>query len=308
MKFRFDNMDAVTNAYFSRQLEQIRSGILEVQFPGLHWSEWVPMSEGVNPGAHEFTARTYESFGKAELASSMSSRGRRADVAGTEESTKIRSMQSAYGYTIQDIRESQMAGVDLPGRKARAAKKAIDQLIDDIMLLGDGTAPYLGLRGLFKLSGTSTFSPVTTAWVTGTPDQILHELNGIVHGVVDSTKDVEHPNTMVMPLSLHTHISTRARSSTSDTTILEYFLRNQQYIKSVRPSNKLETAGASSGKRIVVFDKNPDKIEGILPVPFEQFAPQLEGVEYVTECHGRIGGVFAHFPKSVSYADGYTLT
>ncbi len=43
-----------------------------------------------------------------------------------------------------------------------------------------------------------------------------------------------------------------------------------------------------------------------MPVPFEQMAPQFDGMIVKTSCHGRIGGVVCYFPKSVIYADYIT--
>lgn len=308
-KFRFDNMDAAESAFFSRQLEHIRPGLLEVQFAELKGKSFVPVNSAVSPADEEFTYRYHESFGTAELASDYSKRGPRSDVKGTEASSKIRAMKSSYGYSMQESRAAAKAGFPLDARKARAARRSIEQLHDDILLLGDGTAPYLGLYGLFKLSGTATYSVPngaagTKTFETKTPEEMVADLHGIANGIALATLDVERPDTMILPLSTFQLISTKRMGDGSNVTVLDFFKGTSQYVSTVLSSTKLETAGSASAKRMVCYSRNPDKLEAIIPVEFEQLAPQWDGFEVVTQCHARTGGVVSYFPKSISYGDG----
>lgn len=310
MRFRFDNMDASENAFFARQLEHIRPGVFEVRYAELIATSLVPINTSVHPGAEVFTYRAYDQVGKAQLASDLSKTGARADVfAKPEVTSPIRSMKGSYGYSIQEARAAMMAGLDLDPRKARAARRAIAQLMDDVLLLGDGTAPYLGLYGLFALVGTHTYTVPNgdagdTEWSTKTADEVVADLHGIANGIVTNSKDVHQPDTLLLPLTSYQEISQRRMGDGSTMTILQFFLANSPYIKSVIPVVKLETAGSGGVKRMVAYKKDPDMVEGIVPVAFEQLAPQFDGYEVLTHCHGRIGGVVTYYPKSISYGDG----
>ncbi len=309
-KFRFDHMDARENMYFSRQLEHIRAKIAEFEFPDLKALKWVPMSEPVGAGKTEYTVRDEEMVGDVKLAATMTSRQGSVNVKDGETTSKIRSLQNHYKYSIQDIREAMSEGRDLSTRLAKAAKLAIAQKMDNILLLGDGTAAFMGLFGLFKLSNTNTYTVpadgtgASALWTAKTPDLILRDMNGMVFKIVTDSLEVEIPDTMLLPLSAYNHIATTPRSSTSDTTILEYFLRTNPHIKRIDTSTKLENAGSGNVARAVVYKKDPDKVEAVVPVPFEQFAPQTEGVMTITECHARVGGVVPIKVKSILYADG----
>jgi hypothetical protein len=59
-----------------------------------------------------------------------------------------------------------------------------------------------------------------------------------------------------------------------------------------------------TGDRAIVYDKSPEVLEALVPVEFEQFAPQMVGLETITECQARLGGVVLYRPKAVLYADG----
>src|SRR5256886_13042305 len=52
--------------------------------------------------------------------------------------------------------------------------------------------------------------------------------------------------------------------------------------------------------RIVTYERNLVKIEGIMPVIFEQFAPLVRGMAFRVNCHARTGGVVIRFPDRKS--------
>jgi hypothetical protein len=44
-------------------------------------------------------------------------------------------------------------------------------------------------------------------------------------------------------------------------------------------------------------------LEGVVPIEFEQFPAQQEGLDFVTPCHARNGGIKVYQPKAMQYAD-----
>lgn len=310
LRFRFDNMDAGENAFFSRQLEHIRPGIFEVKYADLVAMTLVPVNTSVHAGAEIYTYRAYDQFGKAVLASDLSKTGPRVDVSALPETfSPIRSMKDSYGYSIQEARAAMMANLDLDPRKAKAARSAIAQLTDDILLLGDGSAPYLGLYGLFALTGTHTYSVPNGAgglktFASKTPDEVVADLHGIANGIVSNSKEIHKPTTLLLPLTSYQDVTSRRMGDGASNTILQQFLSTSPYIKSVKSCVKLETAGAAGVKRMVAYNPDSEMLEAIMPVVFEQLAPQFDGYEVITHCHGRTGGVVTYYPKSISYGDG----
>lgn len=308
MKWHFQRMDATTNAFFSRQLEHIRPGLFDVLYEELTGLSLVPVNSAVHIGAEEFTYRYYDQVGKAELMASLSRRGPRADIHGHEATSKIRSIAASYGFNIQEGRAAQMANLPLDQRKAKAARRAIAEGLDNVVLLGDGTATYYGLYGFFKLSGTHTYvmpdgDAGTDHFEDKTADECLFALHDMARSQVEDSKRVEKPNTLVLPLTDYGFLTTTRASQLSEMTIMNVFLKNDPYIKTVESHTLLETAGSGSVKRAIMYNKNPDKLEAIVPIEFEQFAPQWDGYEILTDCHSRTGGVVAYYPKSITYTD-----
>ncbi|MCK4522318.1 MAG: DUF2184 domain-containing protein, partial [Nanoarchaeota archaeon] len=220
------------------------------------------------------------------------------------------------GYSLQDVRASAKAGKNLPNRKALAARKANDQEVNDIAWYGNPALPkYAGLTGMIynpniTVSTVPTRSGRTT-WISDakTPDEILADLNEIVGDIIDLTKGVEEPNTILLPYLEYTHIASTPRSANSDTTILQYFLKNNPYVDRVEPLNELKAvdpkpSGAGAANLLICYRRDPMNLTLEIPQPYEQLPVQERGLEYVVPCHSRCGGVIIYYPLSVAIYEG----
>lgn len=305
-KYVFEKMDASESAFASRQLEQIRAQTYDVKYAELLSRTFMPVDNSLNPGVEMVRYYQYDMVGMAALLQSYAEDLPRADVVVTEMFSKVKGIGSSYGYSVQEIRAAQYANVALDQKKASAARKAIEQRIDAIAK--NGHTPT-GLLGFLNQPNALTFTVPNGAtgvqgWSSKTPDEVLADLHGIWRYIVEQTKDVEHPNQLILPLSAYNEVSTRRMGDGSDKTILEMFLGSSPYVKAVAPWFALETAGAGSTRRMVCYRKDPDAIQLIIPQEFEQFAPQQKGLEIITPCHARIGGVVMYYPLSMAYGDG----
>jgi hypothetical protein len=119
-----------------------------------------------------------------------------------------------------------------------------------------------------------------------------------------NTGNVEEPNAIVVPRSQYTQIATTPYSQTaSDLTVLEYFKRNMPQVE-VGMWPLLKGQGVGGTDRLIAYNRDPDKFEGIIPQEFEQFPPEQEGLVFKIACHGRIGGVVFYYPLSMAVGDG----
>lgn len=310
-KWHFDQvhggkLDTAESVFFARQLEALRPGILEVQYPELKGARLVPVDTNIAPGAMTWTYRVFDHVGSALVTSDLSTAIPRADIKGSESTQVIRSVVNAYGYSILENRAAMMAKTPLVPQRAMAARDIIERTLDNVIFLGD---PVMGLKGLLNQSGVVTYTVANGAsgsqsWSTKTPDEIIADMNGIVNKIVSDSLEIEQPDTLLLPLSAYTYISAKRMGDADPNTILSHFLRNSPYIKSVEATHKSESNSAWTGKRMVCYRRDPNKLAALMPQPFEQFPPQAEGFELVTNCHARTGGVVVMYPKSIAYGDG----
>lgn len=301
--------DAGESAFFARQLEEIRGRSYDLKLIELKARMLIPVDNSVPPGADAVTYRQYTSFGVAKMVASYAEDFPRADVYGKEFTVRPKSIGASYGYNVQEIRAAQMTGLPLEQRRANAARRAIEEKIDSIAQVGDTDTGLTGFlnQGTFTsyVIPSGSGSGATQAWTTKTPSEILADMNGIVNAVISNTKEVEHPDTMLLPIDQYTLIAVTPFSAqnASNVTILEMFLRNNPWVSEVEPWYALKGAGASTSDRMVVYKRDPDHLMLVIPQEFEQFPPQVKGMEFVVPCHARCGGVQVPYPLAIAYGD-----
>lgn len=307
MTRKFLHLDANESIFFQRELEFVKSKSYDVQYPELKARSLIPVSFEAGPGAETITYEQYDQVGMAKIVSSYADDLPRADIKGKEFTSRVRSLADAYGYNIQEIRAAKMAGKPLEQRKSNAAKRAMMQKEDAIAALGDADYGLLGLINHPNISTTTLPADGTgasTLWANKTALLILRDLNKVANFIVENTKEVERPNTMLMPVEKYNYIKSTPVGDNADKTILKFFLENNEYIKEVVPWNKLKGAGAGGLDRMIAYDKNPEKLTLEIPQDFEQLDVEQRGLEFLVPCHSRCGGVIIYYPLSVVYADG----
>jgi hypothetical protein len=301
-------LDADETFFFARELEYVKKQSYDIQFPKLKaLNGLLPITSEAGEGAQVITFTQYEPTGMARIISSYADDLPRADIRGKQFSTPVQSIGASYGYNMQEIRAARFANKPLEQRLANAARLANDQKANRLAWFGDDTYEVQG----FLYAPNVPAAPVpndgvgpSTLWSTKTPDQILRDMNQLANGIVDLTKGVESPNTLILPIEQYTYISSTPRSANSDTTILEYFLMNNPFIETVDWVYELSGAGPMGVDIMVAYNNNPDKLTLEIPMPFTQYAPQERNLEFVIDCESRFGGVIIYYPLSISIGEG----
>ena len=301
------NLDASETVFFARQLESVKSRTYDIKFAPFKALDLFPVSTDAGPGAEAITYRQFEETGIARVISSYADDLPRADVRGKEFISRVKSLGVSYGYSHQEIRAAMHANKPLQTMQASASRRANDQAVNKLAWFGDEEYNLQGLLNNPNIPSASVENDGTgnsTLWVDKTPDQILRDLNQFTNAIIDLTKGVETPNTVLLPIEQYTLISSTPRSSTSDTTILDYFLRNNPFIDFVDWVPELKEAGPNDSDIFVVYDRNPDKVEIQVPMPFTQYAPQELNLEFIINCESRFGGMLTYYPLSLNIGEG----
>ena len=299
-------LDAAESAFIGRELEEIRSKTYDIKYPNLIGRVLIPVNNAIDPGVEVITYKQFDMVGAAVIIANYADDLPRSDVRCKSFSSSPRDLGSSYGYSYQEAKAAAYTGLPLDARKAAAARRSIEQLIDRIAKTGDAGN---NLLGFLNQPNTSLYTVPNGAsgfpdWARKTPDEVLKDINGIINGIVASTQEVEIPDTLLLPVTQYTYITSTPRSANSDTTIAEYALNNNPYLKEIIPWNVLKGAGVGPSDRMVAYRKDPDALELIIPQEFEQLPPEKRGLEMLTDCVARCGGVVVYYPLSISYGDG----
>lgn len=297
-------LDANEGIFFARQLEYLRPQAYDVRRAPLSALRVMQVDTSVPEGAEYITYTQYDQAGVAKIIANYADDLPRADVSGKQFTSPIRSIGDSYGYSIQEIRASQYAGGNLDARKQSAARRAHDELVNRLAWAGDAIS---GLPGFLTNPNIPTYVIPATGtgsvklWSAKTPDQILTDMNGVVNQVLFQSKGIHRANQLWMPLEQFTLISTMARSSLSDTTVLEFFRINNPGV-TVEPI--LELDGANGGlDAMIALENDRDNYVLQLPMLFRQHAPQQRNLEFVIPCESRFAGVSIFYPLAFAKAD-----
>jgi len=305
------NLDANESIFFARELEHIKARAYDILYPELKATRLIPVSTEAGPGAESITYQQYDSVGVMKIIADYADDLPRADVKGKEFTSTVKSLGGSYGYNVQEIRNARMAGKPLQQRKANAVRMANEQQVNKVAWFADGSSTWGGMVGFFYNANTTKSAAPTGNWIGGavSADLIIADVNFAINKVPDVTNGVESVDTVLMPQLEYSHLASTPRSSTSDTTILEFLRRVHPGVtfealneaKAVSPNPR---TGGAAVNLLIAYKRNPDKITLEIPQPFEQFPAQERGLEFVVPAHSRIGGVIMYYPLAVHIVDG----
>lgn len=312
--------DAGETAAFARQLETIQAKVYEVKFPDTKWRSLLPVVSNIPLGARSATYRMFEGYGEAKLLDNYATEDfPTAEIQGKEFSEVIRSIGDKYVYSVEDLRASQLMQVSLDVEKAKVARKVIERKFDQLCATGGG--PFKGIlnhgaANSFTLADSVAGAGNLKKWLNAdltaykTPEEIVKDIRLMVEGARVATNSMFDQFDLVVgtkgdvALSRPYTYSAGGQTVTLDYSIGQYALKTIPGLRSISFWNRCDTAGAGGLERILMYPRDPEVIEARVPLDFEQFAPQLSGMSFVTHCHAKFGGVIVRQAKALWYADG----
>lgn len=310
----FDDAEAAS-VFFARELDFVKSQSYDVEYPEFTALSLFPMSSEVDPGAETVTYYSYDKTGLAKIISNYATDLPRADVKGKPTTAIIKSLGDSYGYSIQEMRASRMAGKSLDTRKAESARYQIDYLNNKIAWNGDEET---GLKGVLSTDNDVPLYTIangakgTTSWADKTEDEILADITGMLKQMATVTKKVEKPDTLALSSDAYIEIQNKRIEGTA-TTVLKYIQDNIPDIKQIVSCPELDAdsvetnphAAATDGKAVALLFKNDARKLSIEnPLPFMQYPIQTQGLEVVVPCEARTAGAMIYYPMSLLIAVG----
>lgn len=304
---RADAAGEDVSVFFAQQLESIKAKTYDEKLPNLAAARLFPVSTEADPGAESISYESYGLVGIAKLIANYADDLPRADIKGTKVTVDVFSAGTAYGYSTQDIRAAKMKGIPLNARRAVAARRANDTLVNKIAFKGDADGNIVGVLdnpNISKFVSPADGKGDSTKWADKTPEQVLRDLNAAVSNIVELTNGVEIPDTIVLPIKQYNFIANTIVPDTSGESIMTNFLKNNQYIKKIEQAVEMKGAGDSGADVALVYRRDIDAVSLEIPMPFTQYAPQPRNLEFVVPCESRTAGVIVYYPLSMNIMVG----
>lgn len=305
---RFDSAEDAS-IFFARELDYIKAQSYDKVYPEFTALNHFPITHEVPEGAETMTYYSYEKTGLAAIISNYATDLPRADVKGEPTTATIKSIGDSYGYSVQDMRASRMAGKSLDTRRGDAARYAIDRKTNEIAFAGDKKHKLMGMLSEDNDIPVYTLSVVDgkTSWIDKSADEILEDINKMFAYQAKITHDVERADTLAIPPATFIDISTRQIPNTGYT-VKKFLMENAPYLKEIVSAPELDGSNKDTnpyGDNVaLLYTNSEEKFSLEIPMAFYQYPLQNRNLEVVIPCEERVGGIVMYYPLSALIAVG----
>lgn len=302
-------------AFVISQASYIERAVNMIMHPDIQYPQLIPVDVSAPEWAPSITFFSQDMTGQAQWLAGAASDIPNADINREKFQSVVHMAGIGYDYTLEEIGQAQMLGMNLPTDKAASARRAYEEFVDNVALNGDSKVNFLGFLN------HSSITPANVAlnagassrlWINKTADEILTDLNEPLQDIHSVSKQVEMADTVLMSVAKLDYLSTKPRASTADTTILKYFKENNVYTLqtgqplTIRAVRGLETAGASGTERMIAYRRNPEVLKMHIPMPHRFMSPfQQSPLRVQIPGIFRLGGLDIRRPGAVRYRDGF---
>ena len=288
------------------QLYRVHAAVLETKYPSFDYAGLVP----VNTDGDMWDIGTLVYSGDlAGAAAYVAGKGFDIPNVGVnfaQGTSAFHLAGAGYELSLQEVNRAARMNVQLGDRKASAARLVSQKFVYDRVISG---STEKNTTGLINNGSVPAANAPTGTWGTATPAQMLADVNTALNDVITNSKETALPNALLLPTTAFL-TANNTQLSNVDGSVLSFLKRNNSYTAitgqelDIRPSRELETAGASSTRRMVAYEKSPDNMEFFLPGMFEFLPPfAISSMSWRVDGIMNVGQVEVYRTKTMSYRD-----
>lgn len=292
-------------AFYISQLTNLEAKVYETLYPEIVFDELVP----VNTSDPEWIDQVaYMSFNAVTMAKFIAANGRdlpQSDIDASISYIPVNYAGNSYGYSLEELRKAAAMRIPLDAAKARIAYRGARQFQQQIAFFGDASR---NMQGLFNNSNVPLDNS-TINWNTATGAEMVAALNSLLIKVWNQSQTRHVANTLLLPTTIWSIISSKRMDTGTDTTVLEFFRRNNNSTGvtgqplEIRPVLWLNDAGTSGAPRMMAYERNEDNLTMRMPIPWRSLPPQATALRLEVPCEFKVSGVEFRYPLSAAYRD-----
>ncbi len=300
-------------SFLVQQASYIEQQVYRIQYPDIQYPSLVPVTTEAPEWTKSITFYSQDAVGRADWFHQRAKDMPLADVTRGQHEETVELAGIGYRYDLAEINTAMMQGINLPSDKAAAAYRAYEEFVDEIAIVGDTDKGKYGLTNNPNVTivnaasgGTAPYSP---SWLDKTTQEILNDVNDLLTGAYTASQTVELADTLLLPISVYSHIAT-LQMPNLPMTVLEWISRYNVYTQQtgqplmVRGIRRLDTAGVGGTGRIVAYRRDPLVVRMHIPMPHMFLQPFQTG-PLIFDVPGifRLGGVEIRRPSAFRYLD-----
>lgn len=300
-------------AFYISQFAQVESKIYEAKYANITYAELIPVDTSYPEWADSWDYISFDGVTMGKFIGASAKDLPQVGLQANKTSVPIGYAGNSFGYSLDELRKSQQTRIPLDTTKGRLAFRGAQEHTQQVAYFGDASR---GMSGLFNNPNLGLDSS-TIDYSTATGQEMVSDLNAILNDVWMESANIHVPNVLVIPASIYTIITEKRMDSGTDTTVLQFFMKNNLFFNltggqlRVVPRLQLEADqlaanGVNNGGkyRMLAYELNDENLGMVNPIPWRALAPQMEGLEVNTPCEYKISGVDFRFPFSGRYRDG----
>lgn len=292
-------------AFYISQLTNLEAKVYETLYPEIVFDELVP----VNTSDPEWIDQVaYMSFNAVTMAKFIAANGRdlpQSDIDASISYIPVNYAGNSYGYSLEELRKAAAMRIPLDAAKARIAYRGARQFQQQIAFFGDASR---NMYGLFNHPNVPLDNS-TINWNTATGAEMVAALNNLLIKVWNQSQTRHVANTLLLPTTIWSIISSKRMDTGTDTTVLEFFRRNNNSTGvtgqplEIRAVLWLNDAGTSGAPRMMAYEKNEDNLTLRMPIPWRSLPPQATALRLEIPAEFKISGTEFRYPLSAAYRD-----
>lgn len=295
------------------QGRNIEARIYQKRYPAYNYSTVIPVVTEGNQWAIGTTFFMVDSAGEAKFLSGAGADMPFNKTTRDQASQDFAMIGSGWEWSLEEINQSALYGVDLPGTEAASAADKVERKLNGVAFSGSTEKNWTGFINSAVVSRADVATP-GTFWPAKTVDQILTDVNDVLSRVATNSLEVEYADSLALPPEAYRRLATiRLGAGDGLLTGLQFVRMNNVYTATtgqplnIYPVRELATASQDGGGRMVAYRKDPEAVRFHLPMPRTVLQPRQKSIMgYETGIIARTGGTEIRLPGSMAYADEVT--
>lgn len=292
-------------AFYISQLSTLESKIYETKYRNIVYQEFVPIDTSDPEWVDDITYLSYDAVTMGKFIGANAKDLPQVALNAKKSTIPVAYGGISYGYTLDELRKSAAMRMPIDTIQAQMSFRGYQEHCQRLAFQGDSAR---GMYGLFNNPNVSLANSILD-WDTVTNDQKVEDMNGVLVKVWQDSKEVHLPNVFALDSPRWAHIASTRMAAGTDTTILEYFQKNNLYTArtgqplTIKNSLELATAGAGGGARMMAYELTEENLVMKQPMPWRPLPPQPLGLRIDVPCEYKSGGVEFRYPGCAHYRD-----
>lgn len=298
--------DAEETVFLARELRERLPSVFAAE-PEVNFRMVFPLKTNVPEWANDIDFATISKRGVAKVLGASGNDVPIVNASAKDSSVPYTTVGAGIIYTREELIKAAKTGLSLDSTLLLAARRAIEEKVNQIAWEGDIDA---GLVGLLRHPSILASDAANALGGSSTADQCRAVLNAGVNAIPNNTEQVESADTLILPPDSWQYIHQLQNSAASDRSVAAVWLESNGYATSIMKARELRNAkplagGAETTSDVAVYlRRQPDILElpygGIVQDPIYQCGPR----SYMVLLTAKVGSVIVRRPQAIHIQRG----